>query len=93
MAHATTHAVHKLSHDGKANALTAFASTEEGQKDLPLETRGYSRSVVAHRNLQTSTATLASLYPHARHSQIRRGLFGVIEQRQQRLLQLSFVGL
>ena len=47
MAHAATHAIHKLPHDREAYALAPFASAEERQKDLPFETWRYSWTVAA----------------------------------------------
>ena len=92
MAHATTHAVHELTHDGETNALPTFASAEEGQENLPLEPCGYTRPVVAHCDLEAAAATLPGLHPQTWRGHIRRGLLRIVKQGKQRLLQLPFVG-
>jgi hypothetical protein len=93
MAHAAAHAVHQLAHHCQADTLAAFAGAEEGQEDLAFQAGRHAGTVVAHADLQPAAAPLAGLHPQAWLGLLGGGLLGVGQQREQRLLQLPFVGL
>src|SRR5688500_11743879 len=90
--HATAHAVHQLTYDGQSDSIAAFSCAEERQKDLTLQSRGHAGSVVANDDLQTPTSALTALHPQSRRGLIRGCLFRILNQSQQHLLELPFVG-